>query len=79
MHTISNLRKGALSRKVSDEFTVPLCRTHHRELHQRGDERIWWVQLNLNPLLIAERLWKDTHSSAIPLPANGARRQMVRE
>jgi len=24
-----------LGRKVSDEFTVPLCRAHHSELHQR--------------------------------------------
>jgi hypothetical protein len=31
----------ALGRKVSDEFTVPLCGTHHRELHQRGDELAW--------------------------------------
>jgi hypothetical protein len=23
-------------RKVSDEFTVPLCRLHHRELHRHG-------------------------------------------
>jgi hypothetical protein len=21
---------------------VPLCRLHHRELHQRGDEFSWW-------------------------------------
>jgi predicted phage-related endonuclease len=42
----------ALGRKVSDEFTVPLCRAHHRELHQRGDERIWWQQVNLDPLPI---------------------------
>jgi hypothetical protein len=45
--------------KVSDEFTVPLCRTHHRELHQRGDERIWWQQLNI--MLPASALWAQTH------------------
>jgi hypothetical protein len=28
----------ALGRKVSDEFTVPLCRGHHREAHRCGDE-----------------------------------------
>ena len=27
-----------LSRKVSDEFTVPSGRGHHRELHRHGDE-----------------------------------------
>ena len=41
--TICGSRKGgALSRKVSDEFTVPLCRGHHREVHRCGDEAAWW-------------------------------------
>jgi hypothetical protein len=51
----------ALGRKVSDEFTVPLCRAHHRELHLRGDERIWWRQLNIDPMLTASALWAQTH------------------
>ena len=29
----------AFGAKVSDEFTVPLCRDHHRELHNNGNER----------------------------------------
>ena len=33
-------------RKVSDEFTVPLCRGHHRELHRCGDEAAWWTILD---------------------------------
>jgi hypothetical protein len=28
----------ALGRKVSDEYTVPVCRAHHRDLHGYGDE-----------------------------------------
>jgi hypothetical protein len=32
---------AALGRKVSDEFTVPLCRLHHSELHRYGDEVSW--------------------------------------
>ena len=31
----------ALGRKVSDEFTVPLCRGHHREVHHCSDEAAW--------------------------------------
>ena len=72
-HHLRFAQGRAMGRRVSDEFTVPLCRTHHRELHQRGDERTWWVQLNVDPMLIAERLWKDTHSSAMQLPADEAR------
>jgi hypothetical protein len=63
-HHLKFAQGRALGRKVSDEFTVPLCRAHHRELHQRGDERMWWQQLNLDPLPIAQRLWGHTRSDA---------------
>jgi hypothetical protein len=61
-HHLKFAQGRALGRKVSDEFTVPLCRAHHRELHQRGDERTWWQQRNLDPLPIARRLWLVTRS-----------------
>jgi hypothetical protein len=50
----------ALGRKASDEFTVPLCRTHHREAHLSRNERAWWRRLGLDALKIAEMLWKKT-------------------
>jgi hypothetical protein len=59
-HHLKFAQQPALGRKVSDEFTVPLCRTHHRELHQRGDERIWWRKLNIDPLPAASDLWLQT-------------------
>ena len=37
-HHLRFAQHPALGRKVSDEFTVPLCRSHHRELHRSGDE-----------------------------------------
>jgi hypothetical protein len=49
----------AMSRKVSDEFTVPVCRLHHRELHRHGDEKVWWQTLNIDPLPTALGLWKQ--------------------
>jgi ERF superfamily len=54
----------ALGRKPSDEFTVPLCRGHHRELHRCGDESAWWSKAGIDPLIPARTLWLDTH----PLP-----------
>ena len=48
----------ALGRKVSDEYTVPVCRLHHRELHRYGDEVSWWAAVNVDPLPIALELWK---------------------
>jgi hypothetical protein len=44
----------------SDEFTVPVCRIHHRELHRSGDEAAWWQKLNIDPLPVALRLWQHT-------------------
>jgi hypothetical protein len=54
----------ALGRKVSDEFTVPLCRGHHREVHRRGDEAAWWQTAGLDPTIAARVLWLETHPLA---------------
>ena len=51
----------ALGRRVSDEFRVPLCREHHRELHRHGDEVRWWHKLGLDPTPAARALWLETH------------------
>jgi hypothetical protein len=53
----------AMGAKVSDEFTVPLCRTHHREIHCIGDERGWWADRGLDALQIASALWRETRSA----------------
>ena len=42
-HHLRFAQPRALGRKVSDEFTVPVCRLHHRELHRHGDETAWWT------------------------------------
>ena len=35
-HHLTFTQPRALGRRVSDEFVVPVCRTHHRELHRSG-------------------------------------------
>jgi hypothetical protein len=70
-HHLKFAQQRALGRQVSDEFTVPLCRAHHRELHQRGDERTWWQQLNLDPMPMAQRLWQHTRSNGRDAPTEG--------
>jgi hypothetical protein len=60
-HHLRFVQNRALGRKVSDEFTVPLCRGHHREVHRHGDETSWWQQLGLDPAGAARALWLETH------------------
>ena len=59
-HHLRHAQHRALGRKVSDEFTVPLCRTHHREVHSRGDETEWWKKLAIDPFPPAATLWAQT-------------------
>jgi hypothetical protein len=56
-HHIKYAQPKALGRKVSDEFTVPLCRDHHQELHRHGNEKAWWANTKISPLAIAKQLW----------------------
>jgi hypothetical protein len=63
-HHLSFAQHRALGRKVSDEFTVPLCRGHHREAHRCGDEAAWWKNTGVDPTITARALWLETH----PLP-----------
>jgi hypothetical protein len=60
-HHLRFAQPRAIGLKVSDEFTVPLCRGHHRELHQAGNEPAWWEKLNIKALEVARTLWGQTH------------------
>ena len=60
-HHIKFAEQIAMGRKVSDRFSVPVCRLHHRELHRRGNERAWWKGQGIDPLFIAASLWARTH------------------
>src|SRR6185437_5103331 len=59
-HHLKFAQPRALGRKVSDEFTVPLCRQHHRQLHHHGNEVAWWANADIAPLKVAEELWHQT-------------------
>ena len=60
-HHLRFAQSRALSRKVSDEFTVPLCQGHHREVHRSGDEAAWWSKAGIDPTITARALWMETH------------------
>jgi DNA recombination protein Rad52 len=61
-HHVRFAQPRAIGMKVSDEFTVPLCRGHHRQLHQAGNEVLWWETFKISPLAIANELWDQTHA-----------------
>ena len=63
-HHLRFAQSRALSRKVSDEFTVPLCRGHHREVHRSGDEAAWWRKSQYRSDRRRSRAVAKTH----PLP-----------
>jgi len=64
-HHLRFAQSPALGRKVSDEFTVPLCRGHHREVHRCGDEAAWWNGTGIDAAAAARVFWLKTH----PLPS----------
>jgi ERF superfamily len=70
-HHLRFAQPRALSRKVSDEFTVPLCRVHHRELHRHGNEAAWWQRAKIDPLPIALRLWQHARPNGAAGAVNG--------
>jgi hypothetical protein len=89
-HHIRFAQPRALGRKVSDEYTVPVCRLHHRDLHTYGDEASWWAGVGIDPLPIALELWRRSRltyslaatwseplSDAIPTPAAKVERALL--
>jgi hypothetical protein len=59
-HHLRFTQPRAMGRKVSDEFTVPLCRTHHRDNHSFGDEVGWWERRAIDPVATSRMLWVST-------------------
>jgi hypothetical protein len=73
-HHLTFTQPRALGRRVSDEFIVPVCRVHHRELHRSGDEATWWRRFNIDPVPVALRLWQHTRADGelAPVTLGGA-------
>jgi hypothetical protein len=78
-HHLRFAQPKALGRKVSDEFTVPLCNLHHRELHTCSNEQAWWEEKKLSPLPVAQELWATSrrHRRATALQAEFLRGQLA--
>ncbi len=55
-HHLRFAQPKAMGRKVSDEYTVPLCSLHHRLLDQTGNEIAWWECQKIDPMVVAAEL-----------------------
>jgi hypothetical protein len=66
-HHLRFVQPRALGRKVSDEYVVPLCRTHPREVHRHGDETSWWAAAGIDAVGVALRLWQHTRLNGAPM------------
>ena len=51
-------------RKVSDEYTTPVCRLHHRDLPRYGDEASWGAGVGIDPLPIALEPWRRSRRNS---------------
>jgi len=67
-HHLRFAQPRAMGRKVSDEWTVPLCVTHHGTLHNTGDELRWWSEHGIEPIPEAEQLWRQFHGEGGQVP-----------
>jgi hypothetical protein len=63
-HHVRHAQPRGLGLKVSDEFTVPLCATHHQQVHTTTKEREWWQVRNIDPLIVARALWRESRGGA---------------
>lgn len=48
-----------MSLKNGDDFTIPLCRKHHDELHNFGDEELFLALHGVDAALILRQLNGD--------------------
>ena len=66
-HHLRFAQPRAIGRKVGDQFTVPLCRTHHKQVHECSDEGAWWADLEIDAIEIAKGLWEQSRAKRAAL------------
>jgi len=49
-----------MGRKAGDEWVIPLCPAHHRNLHMNGNEVAFLKRFGVYGPEIAEKLWRTS-------------------
>lgn len=57
LRTVGHRRAAAL--KNGDDFTIPLCRKHHDDLHMFGDEKLFLALHGIDAVLILRQINGD--------------------
>lgn len=47
-HHLMKMKGRGLALKEMDMWAVPLCRRHHREVTDYGDEEVFWAHYNMS-------------------------------
>lgn len=65
-HHLKSGTDGSMASKPSDSFVLPLCRTHHTELHNRGEKTFFNGQVgDARHLTVALYCDSGNHDKAI--------------
>ena len=56
-HHLTLSQPQAMSLKVGDQFTIPLCVFHHSELHRITEKKFWETHKEIDPYARAKRYW----------------------
>lgn len=54
LRTVGHARAAAM--KNGDDYTIPLCRKHHDELHNFGDEKLFLALRGIDPVLVLRQI-----------------------
>lgn len=73
-HHLTIMHPKARGLKAGDDQAVPLCRRpHHRQLHDRGNERGWWRAIGVDAVALAAQLWRSSVLTGRYKPTEDAR------
>lgn len=56
-HHLKFMAPRAMKLKAGDQWTVPMCRRCHKLVELSGDERRWWMAMDIDPVPLARELW----------------------
>jgi hypothetical protein len=56
-HHLKFTQPRARGLKSGDQWTIPLCRRHHDQVEQAGNELGWWQRHGIDPTFLAGELW----------------------